>query len=133
MRKLLVWFCGLLLFWETNAPSTTPDESSARPPSPVPRRPHLADYDSELRRTDGRVDTDAMVVRLKELGVTTYYWLVWHAPTDWEDLKLFLPRCDVRGHVLPGQTPRQANLSACPTTLSQRQVAVSVNTLTAQQ
>jgi hypothetical protein len=58
---------------------------------------HLADYDSELRRPDGRVDIDAMVARLKELGVTTYYWLIWHAPTDWEDLKLFLPKAAEAG------------------------------------
>ena len=54
--------------------------------------PHLADYDAELRLPNRRVDTEAMVRRLKELGVTTYYWLVWHAPTDWDDLKLFLPK-----------------------------------------
>ena len=24
--------------------------------------------------------------------MTTYYWLVWHAATDWDDLKLFLPK-----------------------------------------
>lgn len=53
---------------------------------------HLADYDAELRKVDGRVDIDSMVRRLKELGVTTYYWLVWHAATDWDDLKLFLPK-----------------------------------------
>jgi hypothetical protein len=47
-------------------------------------RKHLADYDSELRRPDARVDVDAMVTRLKELGVTAYYWLIWHAATDWE-------------------------------------------------
>jgi len=58
---------------------------------------HLADYDAELRRPDGRVDIDAMVTRLQELGVTTYYWLIWHAPTDWEDLKLFLPRAAKAG------------------------------------
>ncbi len=58
---------------------------------------HLADYDSELRRPDGRVDIEAMVARLKELGVTTYYWLIWHAPTDWDDLKLFLPRAAEAG------------------------------------
>lgn len=52
---------------------------------------HWADYDAELRRADGHVDSEAMVRRLKELGVTTYYWLIWHAPTDWEDLKQFLP------------------------------------------
>ncbi|HWI57651.1 MAG TPA: hypothetical protein VNZ22_10525, partial [Bacillota bacterium] len=53
---------------------------------------HLADYDAELRRGDGRVDTDLLVQRLQDLGVTTYYWLIWHAATDWEDLKLFLPK-----------------------------------------
>ncbi len=52
---------------------------------------HFADYDSELRRTDGRVDIEGMVTRLRELGVTTYYWLIWRAPTDWDDLMLFLP------------------------------------------
>jgi hypothetical protein len=60
-------------------------------------RQHLADYDSELRRPAGRVDIDAMVTRLKELGVTTYYWLIWHAPTDWDDLKLFLPKAAAAG------------------------------------
>jgi uncharacterized protein YfiM (DUF2279 family) len=53
---------------------------------------HFADYDSEPRRTDGHVDGDALLARLKELHVTTYYWLVWHAATDWDDLKLFLPK-----------------------------------------
>ena len=52
----------------------------------------LADYNSELRRPDGRVDIDAMTARLKDLGVNTYFWLIWHAPTDWDDLKLFLPK-----------------------------------------
>jgi hypothetical protein len=60
-------------------------------------RQHLADYDSELRRPDGRVDIDAMVARLRDLGITTYYWLIWHAPTDWDDLKLFLPRAAKAG------------------------------------
>jgi len=76
-------------------------------------RRHFADYNSELRREDGRVDTDAMVVRLKELGVTTYYWLVWHASTDWDDLKLFLPRAAQAGIevwvylVPPSESPPQ--------------------------
>src|ERR1043166_9325577 len=52
---------------------------------------HLADYDAELRGPSGRVDVEAMTRRLKELGATKYYWLIWHAATDWEDLKLFLP------------------------------------------
>jgi len=58
---------------------------------------HLADYNSELRRADGRVDIEATLARLKDLGVTTYYWLIWHAPTDWDDLQLFLPKAAKAG------------------------------------
>ena len=53
---------------------------------------HFADYDAEPRLPDGHVDSDALVARLKELHVTTYYWLIVHAATDWDDLKLFLPK-----------------------------------------
>lgn len=73
----------------------------------------LADYNSELRRPDGRVDVDAMAKRLKALGVTTYYWLVWHAPTDWDDLQAFLPRAAEAGIevwaylVPPSESPPQ--------------------------
>jgi glyoxylase-like metal-dependent hydrolase (beta-lactamase superfamily II) len=79
----------------------------------APSRPHLADYDAEPRRPDGRVDIDMLVTRLKELGVTTYYWLIWHAPTDWEDLKLFLPQAQKAGIdvwvylVPPSESPPQ--------------------------
>ena len=54
--------------------------------------PQFADYDAEPRLPNGRVDTDRLISRLKELGATTYYWLIFHAPTDWDDLKLFLPK-----------------------------------------
>ena len=60
-------------------------------------RKHLADYDSEIRLANGRVDTDATLKRLKELGVTTYYWLLAHAATDWDDLKIFLPKASQAG------------------------------------
>ena len=38
-----------------------------------------------------------MIKRLKELEVNTYYWLVWHAATDWDDLKVFLPKASEAG------------------------------------
>jgi hypothetical protein len=81
---------------------------------------HLADYDSELRLANGRVDVDAMVARLKELGVTTYYWLIWHAATDWEDLKLFLPKANDAGLevwvylVPPSESPPHTSLASEP-------------------
>ena len=66
--------------------------AAAEPPGAATPPLHFADYDAELRLTDGRVDTERMTQRLKTLGVTKYYWLVWHAATDWEDLKVFLPK-----------------------------------------
>jgi len=64
----------------------------------VSARNQLADYDAELRLPNGRVDTAAMARRLEELGVTTYYWLIAHAATDWEDLQRFLPEA-ARAHI----------------------------------
>jgi hypothetical protein len=78
---------------------------------------HLADYDAELRRPDGRVDAALMVQRLKELRATTYYWLIAHAATDWDDLKLFLPeaakaRIEVWAYLVPPSesAPKYSNL-----------------------
>ena len=51
----------------------------------------LGDYDAELRGADGRVDIPLMIQRLTDLGANTYMWLIWHQPTDWEDLQRFLP------------------------------------------
>lgn len=57
----------------------------------------LADYDSELRGGDGHVDTPLMIQQLKALGVNCYFWLIWHAETDWEDLQAFLPAAQEAG------------------------------------
>ena len=72
--------------------------SSPAQPASVLARCHLADYDDELRLANGRVDTSAMAHRLEALGVTTYYWLIAHAATDWDDLELFLPEA-ARAHI----------------------------------
>ncbi len=67
-------------------------------------RPVLADYAGALRepqpRADGlrHVDTPALIAKLKELGVNTYVYLLWHAPSDWDDLRLeFLPAAQKAG------------------------------------
>lgn len=45
-------------------------------------------------RADGyrHVDTPAMMRRIQELGLNTYFYGIWDSPTDWDDLRLeFLP------------------------------------------
>jgi hypothetical protein len=80
MTPILRWFLLLAFFFMGAA------GFGQRPP------PHLADYAADLRLPNGRVDTDLMVRRLDDLHVTTSYWLIMSAATDWDDLKLFLPK-----------------------------------------
>lgn len=79
--KILIWI--LLIF--------TARYLHASPP------PVLADYNAEVRGSDGRVDIPVLVRRLSELRVNTYFFLIWHRETDWEDLKLFLPAAQNAG------------------------------------
>ncbi|SFD76709.1 hypothetical protein SAMN05428981_1011788 [Bacillus sp. OV194] len=58
----------------------------------------LADYAGVVRETSPRsdgiyhIDTPRSIQKLKELHINTYYYLVWHEKTDWDDLKNeFLP------------------------------------------
>lgn len=90
-RSCFLWAIAILAIagWPATAQDTLQDKLTTRR--------HLADYDSELRLSTGRVDIDTMVKRLKELGVTTYYWLIWHRATDWDDLQLFLPKAAAEG------------------------------------
>jgi hypothetical protein len=70
----------------------------------------LGDYNSEPRLADKHVDGDSLLARLKELGANTYLWLIWHQPTDWEDLQRFLPKAteagiDVWVYLVPPSEP----------------------------
>ena len=97
MRKVNRCLWSLAVLWAASVPAMSQDQPSTHRPEQGLLRHHLADYDAELRLPNGRVDTDAMVKRLMELGVTTYYWLIWHRTTDWDDLKLFLPKASRAG------------------------------------
>lgn len=66
--------------------------------------PIYGDYAAEIRekvkREDGllHVDTPRLIEKLKELKVNTYYFLIWHKPSDWDDLrKEFLPAAKKAG------------------------------------
>src|ERR1051325_7224475 len=51
----------------------------------------LGTYDGEPRLANGRVDVGKLVSELTDLHANSYNWLIWHAATDWDDLKSFLP------------------------------------------
>ena len=80
----------------------------ARPPvaerPTAPRSSILGDYNMEIRertpRGDGirHVDTPATIARLRDAHVTTYFYLVLHAATDWDDLQReFMPAAERAG------------------------------------
>jgi len=51
----------------------------------------LATYDNLPRGADRRADLPRLRRELSDLGANTYNFLVWHEPTDWDDLRAFLP------------------------------------------
>ncbi|MGE5532514.1 MAG: hypothetical protein ACM3VW_10410 [Bacteroidota bacterium] len=57
----------------------------------------MGDYDAEPRLADGHVDNATLLQRLQEMHANTYFYLIWHAATDWEDLQAFLPMADKAG------------------------------------
>ena len=95
MQAVKHWFWTLAIFGAATVPAVSQTKPSTQPQA-IPRQ-HLADYDAEVRRPDGHVDADTLLKRLKELGVDTYYWLIWHKATDWDDLKVFLPKASRAG------------------------------------
>lgn len=113
MQWFRVWFWSLAVVGATVGTAISQEPRSTQAPAVNLGRQHLADYDSELRLKNGRVDSDGLLERLKELGANTYYWLVWHAATDWDDLQVFLPKAAQAGIevwvylVPPSESPPQ--------------------------
>lgn len=77
-------------------------------------------YNASPRAKDGHVDLQRLLDELVELRANTYNWLVWRAPTDWDDLQRFLPmarRQNIRvwvSLVPPSESPPQTKLYSEP-------------------
>ena len=56
-----------------------------------------ATYCSAPRTADKRVDVDRLIAQLVELHANTYSFCIHGYPTDWDDLKLILPRAREKG------------------------------------
>lgn len=56
-----------------------------------------ATYCNPPRQADKRVDVDRLLAQLVELHANTYCFCIHAYPTDWDDLKLLLPRARAKG------------------------------------
>lgn len=79
-----------------------------------------------------RVDISRLVAELVDLHANTYHWLIHARPTDWDDLKLFLPKArekDIRVWVTivpPSEQPPKNPVYAEPYRLDFERWAVEI-------
>ena len=89
-------------------------------------------YNAAPRAANGGVDIDRLLNELTTLKAHTYNWLVWHAPTDWEDLQAFLPRAAEQqikvwvSLVPPSESPPQTRNFSEPFRLDYERWAVEI-------
>jgi len=89
-----------------------------------------ATYCSAPRKADGRVDVEKLVDELVEVGANTYSFCIHAQSTDWEDLKLILPRARekrirVWGSIVPpSESPPRTKAYAEPFRLDYNRWAV---------
>lgn len=89
-------------------------------------------YNAAPRQADGRVDVDRLLRELGDLRANTYNFLIWHAASDWDDLKLFLPRAAGQGIkvwvtvVPPSESPPKAKNYSEPFRLDYERWAVEI-------
>ena len=98
-----------------------------------------ATYCTPPRTEDGRVDIDRLVAQLVELHANTYSFCIHGYPTDWEDLKLLLPRARAQhirvwaSVVPPSESPPRTHSFAEPFRLDYERWAVEFAKLSRQQ
>ena len=89
-------------------------------------------YDGEPRGKDGHVDIQRLISELVEIRANTYNWLIWHASTDWDDLKRFLPLAREKGIMVwvtlvpPSESPPRTQRYSEPYRLDYEQWAVEI-------
>src|SRR5258706_662676 len=75
------------------------------------RKPITRDLAGEIRRPNGHIDIDANLAALKSMSANTYFYLIWHSQSDWDDLPAFADAAaregiDVWVYIIPwSETP----------------------------
>jgi len=98
-----------------------------------------ATYCSAPRNSDHRVDLDRLIAQLVDLHANTYSFCIHGYTTDWEDLKLILPRAREKGIrvwaslVPPSESPPRTKAFAEPFRLDYQRWAVEFARLSLQE
>jgi hypothetical protein len=119
MRGFRLLGCAALL----GAWASVPAAAAASPTAPdrtAALRDTLGTYAGIPRLADHRANLPLLLQQLAELGANTYNFLIWHEPTDWEDLQRFLPLARARNIrvwvslVPPSESPPKAKFYSEP-------------------
>jgi hypothetical protein len=89
IRFLLSCVAALFLIGIVNSDAATAEGPLARSGK---LRGTFGTFAGESRLPNGHVNAQKLLSELSDLRANTYHWLIWHAATDWDDLKLFLPQ-----------------------------------------
>jgi hypothetical protein len=98
-----------------------------------------ATYCSAPRKADTRVDVDRLIAELTDLHANTYSFCIHSYDTDWDDLKLILPRARAKGIrvwaslVPPSESPPRTKKYAEPFRLDYQRWAVEFAKLSLQE
>lgn len=127
-----VWAIGMAVL---DLAAVQAADVAAQRPRLDPLKNVFGTYNAAPRQADGRVDLDFLVKDLRAIGANTYNWLIWHASTDWDDLKAFLPLADERKIqvwvtlVPPSESPPRAKNFSEPFRLDYERWAVEIAAL----
>jgi hypothetical protein len=134
MMKRSLLLCAATLALALSSHALAAEKSPKNKPADhaAALRQSYGTYNGEPRTKDGRVDIDRLLSELTDLKVNTYNWLVWHAPTDWDDLQKFLPRAREKGIrvwvtlVPPSESPPHTKLYSEPFKIDYQKWAVEI-------
>jgi hypothetical protein len=85
--------------------------------SGFPHKPILGDFSAEIRKPDGHIDIQANLAALNQISANTYFYLIWHSPSDWDDLPAFASAAEKQGiniwvYIIPwSETPTVKKIS----------------------
>jgi hypothetical protein len=98
-----------------------------------------ATYCNAPRKADSRVDVDRLISELVELNANTYSFCIHNYATDWDDLKIILPRAREKGIriwaslVPPSESPPRTKKYSEPYRLDYQRWAVEFAKLSLQE